>query len=37
MALGIGILVPQLGIDPALPELEAQNLKHWIPREVPIL
>ena len=35
--LGIGILVPQLGIEPALPELEAQSLKHQTAREVLIL
>ena len=30
-----GILVPQPGIDPAPPALEACNLNHWTTREVP--
>ena len=30
-----GILVPQSGIESAVPALEAQSLKHWIARELP--
>ena len=30
-----GILVPQQGIEPAPPALEAQSLNHWTTREVP--
>ena len=30
-----GSLVPQPGIEPVLPALEAQNLNHWTAREVP--
>ena len=30
-----GILVPQPGIKPAPPAVEAQSLNHWITREVP--
>ena len=30
-----GILVPQLGIEPVLPALEAQGLNCWTAREVP--
>ena len=30
-----GILVPQPGIEPASPALEAQSLDHWTTREVP--
>ena len=29
-----GILVPQPGIEPASPALEAWNLNHWTTREV---
>ena len=29
------ILVPQPGIDPAPPALQAWSLNHWITREVP--
>ena len=32
-----GILVPQPGIEPMPPEVEAQSPKHWISREFPIL
>ena len=28
--------VPQPGIEPAHPTLEAQNLNHWTAREVPV-
>ena len=31
----VGILVPQPGTEPALPELAAQSLNHWTTREVP--
>ena len=31
-----GILVPQPGIEPALPAVEAWSLNHWTTREVPI-
>ena len=31
----IGILVPQPGIKPVPPALEAQGLNHWPTREVP--
>ena len=31
-----GILVPQPGIEPAPPAVEAQSLNHWTAREVPI-
>ena len=30
-----GILVPQPGIEPVPPALEAQNLNHWTTRDVP--
>ena len=30
-----GILVPQQGIEPAPPAVEAQSLNHWTTREVP--
>ena len=30
-----GILAPQPGIEPELPELEMQSLNHWTAREVP--
>ena len=29
------ILVPQLGIEPVLPAVEALSLNHWMTREVP--
>ena len=32
-----GILVPQLGIEPKPPALEAQSPNHWTIREVPLL
>ena len=32
-----GILVPQPGIEPTSPALEARNLNHWTAREVPNL
>ena len=32
-----GILVPQPGIEPVPPALEAQSLNHWTAREVPIV
>ena len=32
-----GILVPQPGIKPVLPAVEAQSLNHWTAREVPAL
>ena len=31
-----GILVPQPGIEPMPPEVEAQSLNHWTAREVPV-
>ena len=31
-----GILVPQLGIEPTPPELEAWSLDHWTARKVPL-
>ena len=31
----MGDLVPQLGIEPTHPELEAQSFNHWKVREVP--
>ena len=31
------ILVPQPGVEPAPPALEAQSLNHWTTREVPTL
>ena len=31
-----GILVPQPGIEPAPPAVEAQSPNHWTAREVPI-
>ena len=30
------ILVPQLGIKPMPPSVDAQSLNHWTAREVPI-
>ena len=30
-----GILVPQLGIEPVPPAVEAWSLNHWTAREVP--
>ena len=33
----MGILVPQTGIEPKPPALEAQSLNHWTTREVPLL
>ena len=30
-----GILVPQPGIEPMPPEVEAQSLNHWTAREIP--
>ena len=33
--IACGILVPQPGIEPAPPALEAQSLNHWTTREVP--
>ena len=35
--MACGILVPQTGIKPAPPALEAQSLDHWTPGEVPPL
>ena len=31
-----GILVPQPGIEPVPPAVEAQSLNHWTAREVPL-
>ena len=31
-----GILVPQPGIEPMSPAMEAQSLNYWITREVPL-
>ena len=33
--MACGILVPQPGIEPVPPAVEAQSLKHWTTREVP--
>ena len=33
--MAYGILVPQAGIEPAPPALEAQGLNHQITREIP--
>ena len=33
----VGILVPQPGIEPTLPALEAQSFNHGTAREVPAL
>ena len=33
--MACGILVPQPGIKPALPAVEAQCLNHWTTEEVP--
>ena len=30
-----GILVPQPGIEPLSPAVEAQSLNHWTAKEVP--
>ena len=30
-----GILVPQAGLEPVAPVVEAQSLNHWTTREVP--
>ena len=30
-----GVLVPWPGIEPTPPEVEVQNLNHWITREMP--
>ena len=32
--MACGILVPQSGIEPTLPALEAQNLNHWTTQTV---
>ena len=32
-----GILVPQAGIEPASPPLEAWSFNHWTAREVPLV
>ena len=32
-----GMLVPQTGIEPTAPALEAQNFNHWTTRKAPIL
>ena len=31
----VGILVPQPGIEPVSPELQAENLNNWTTKEVP--
>ena len=36
LAAPCGILVPQPGIEPLLPAVEAQSFNHWTAREVPI-
>ena len=33
--MAFGILVPQPGIEPAPPTMEAWSLNHWTTREVP--
>ena len=33
--MACGILVPQPGIEPVSPAVEAQSLNHWSTREVP--
>ena len=30
-----GILVPQLGVKPVRPAVQAQSLNHWTSKEVP--
>ena len=35
--MACGILVPQSGIEPVLPEVEARCLNNWTEREVPHL
>ena len=35
--IACGTLVPQPGIEPALPALEVQRLHHWIPGEVTLM
>ena len=35
LAAACGILVPQPGIEPALPAVEVQSLSHWTTGEVP--
>ena len=32
--MACGILVPQAGIEPVTPVVEAQSLNHWTTREV---
>ena len=36
-SLGCGILVPQPGIEPMSPGVEAQSSNHWMAREIPDL
>ena len=33
--MACGILVPQPGIEPVPPAVEARSLNHWTAREVP--
>ena len=35
--MACGILVLRPGIEPTIPVLEVQSLKHWTAREVPLL
>ena len=35
-SVACGILVPQSGIEPLPPTLEAQSLNHWITTEAPL-
>ena len=34
--MAYGILVPQPGIEPVPPALEAQRVNHWTTRDVPV-
>ena len=33
----LGILAPQLGINPMPPAFDSQSLRHWTTREVPTI
>ena len=33
--MGMGILIPQPGMEPVIPAWEMQTLNHWTTREVP--
>ena len=36
MPWACGILVPQPGVEPMPPKVEAWSLSHWTAREVPV-